>query len=275
MASGGGQAAPAKSSSSLQIDLDAFGRRLRLLFDSWRKNNEETDGGGFWHGVHVWAVATPLPTEDMRYLKSSSLQIWLLGYEFPETVFVLVQQQGEDAVASKGELHVICSSKKASHLEAVKEVCEEKSGITMHLHPKAKSDDGSVQMGRVLDRAKEVAETAAAKSGKSARIGILPKEPIEGPLMTKWMDMIGSSGLETVDVASALGDVLAVKDEGEIVNVKKAAFLSAQALKVRNEERRHSQLAVQLLTCKGSRASFYSLEILSCTIGDLHIYAVL
>ena len=233
MASGGGQAPPAKSSSSLQIDLDAFGRRLRLLFDSWRKSNEESDGSGFWHGVHVWAVATPLPTEDMRYLKSSSLQIWLLGYEFPETVFVLVQPQGEDAEAGKGELHVICSSKKASHLEAVKAVCEQKSGgISMHLHPKAKSDDGSVQMGRVLDRAKEAAEAAAAKSGKSARIGILPKEPIEGPLMTKWMDLVGSSGLETVDVASALGDVLAVKDEGEIVNVKKAAFLSAQALKV-------------------------------------------
>lgn len=46
-----------------------------------------------------------------------------------------------------------------------------------------------------------------------------------------WSAALSDSGLPTVDVASALADLLSVKDENEIINVKKAAFMTASVMK--------------------------------------------
>ncbi|CAI5939892.1 unnamed protein product [Closterium sp. NIES-64] len=225
--------------SGLQLDLDTFGRRLKLLYDSWRKDESRS-----WGNTSAFAVATPPASEDMRYLKSSALQIWLLGYEFPETVivFLLGGGVGGEGGGSGGAVHVVCSQKKAQHLEAVRRVCAEKSGgVEMVLHPKPRSEDGSSQMAQVIDAIR--ASGAGLAGGGPVRLGVLAKEAPEGAIMEKWAAAVeaaagggeggesGGEGLETVDVGPALGDVLAVKDEGEVINIKKAAFLSAQALK--------------------------------------------
>ncbi|CAI7763298.1 unnamed protein product [Closterium sp. NIES-54] len=225
--------------SGLQLDLDTFGRRLKLLYDSWRKDESRS-----WGNTSAFAVATPPASEDMRYLKSSALQIWLLGYEFPETVmvFLLGGGAGGEGGGSGGAVHVVCSQKKAQHLEAVRRVCAEKSGgVEMVLHPKPRSEDGSSQMAQVIDAIR--ASGAGSAGGGPVRLGVLAKEAPEGAIMEKWAAAVeaaagggeggesGGEGLETVDVGPALGDVLAVKDEGEVINIKKAAFLSAQALK--------------------------------------------
>lgn len=39
------------------------------------------------------------------------------------------------------------------------------------------------------------------------------------------------SGLSTVDVGNALADLLSVKDDNEVTNVKKAAFMTASVMK--------------------------------------------
>ncbi|GJP56969.1 hypothetical protein CLOM_g16021 [Closterium sp. NIES-68] len=225
--------------SGLQLDLDAFGRRLKHLYDSWRKDESRS-----WGNTSAFAVATPPPSEDMRYLKSSALQIWLLGYEFPETVMVFLQGggaggEGGGSGGSGGVVHVVCSQKKAQHLEAVRRVCAEKSGgIEMVLHPKPRSEDGSSQMAQVISAIR--ASGAGSAGGGPVRLGVLAKEAPEGAVMEKWAAAVaaaasggegGEGAVETVDVGPALGDVLAVKDDGEVINVKKAAFLSAQALK--------------------------------------------
>ena len=46
-----------------------------------------------------------------------------------------------------------------------------------------------------------------------------------------WSAALSESGLPTTDVASALADLLSVKDENEIINVKKAAFMTASVMK--------------------------------------------
>lgn len=109
MADGG---AP-KASKSPQFDIDTFARRLRALYDSWQRDRSTS-----WNGASAFAVATPPPSDDMRYLKSTTLQIWLLGYEFPETVVLFLPKA----------VHVICSSKKATYLVEVQKACQSKAG---------------------------------------------------------------------------------------------------------------------------------------------------
>lgn len=52
----------------------------------------------------------------------------------------------------------------------------------------------------------------------------------EGPVAALWLQKLAESGLKTVDVAPGLADAMAVKDEEEVKNVKKAAFLISSAM---------------------------------------------
>lgn len=198
----------------LEIDLETFGRRLQLFYTSWRDNFEE-----LWGSANSIAIVAPPPSEDLRYLKSSALHTWLLSYEFPDTIMVFTR-------GSEGGkyCHVLCSVKKASHLEEVRKACKGLSGVEMVLHPKEKKEDGSVQIGKLLEAGRKA-------GGSSAKIGLLTKEPTEGPMMEKWEELLGSSELERVDVANGFSDLFAIKDDSEITNIKKAAFLSASVLK--------------------------------------------
>lgn len=60
---------------------------------------------------------------------------------------------------------------------------------------------------------------------------ILQDKP-EGKLTDFWSAALSESGLPTTDVAMALADLLSVKDENEIINVKKAAFMTASVMKL-------------------------------------------
>ena len=86
----------------VQINLELYGKRLKALNGNWKEYKKE-----IWGSADALAVVTPPASEDLRYLKSSALHIWLLGYEFPETVMVF----------TPGALHFVCGSKKASYLE--------------------------------------------------------------------------------------------------------------------------------------------------------------
>ncbi|GMI65433.1 global transcription factor C [Hibiscus trionum] len=119
-------------------------------------------------------LATPPLSEDLRYLKSSALDIWLLGYEFPETIIIFTKKQ----------IYFLCNQKKASFLEVVKKSAKEAVRADVVIHVKAKSDDGVALMDAIL---------------KSIRL---------------------------TDVTNGLSDLFAVKDKEEVMNVKKAAYLS-------------------------------------------------
>lgn len=46
-----------------------------------------------------------------------------------------------------------------------------------------------------------------------------------------WTAALEKSGMSTVDVGNALADLLSVKDDNEVTNVKKAAFMTASVMK--------------------------------------------
>ncbi|KAL9259809.1 FACT complex subunit SPT16-like protein [Drosera capensis] len=192
---------------SYQIDLENFAKRLKALYGNWKENK-----GELWGNCDAFAVATPPASEDLRYLKSSALQIWLLGYEFPETIMVFARKQ----------LHFLCSAKKASLIEVVRKSAKEAVGAEVVIHVKGKGEDGSVQMDAVL---------RAVREGKGSLLGYLAKEAPEGALLELWSGKIKDCGMEVADVTNGLSDLFAVKDVEEQKNVRKAAFLTASVMK--------------------------------------------
>ncbi|KAA8536705.1 hypothetical protein F0562_029183 [Nyssa sinensis] len=213
---GNGSAAngrPTVAGNAYAIDLDAFSKRLKALYSNWNEHKSE-----LWGSSDVLAVVTPPASEDLRYLKSSALNIWLLGYEFPETIMVFMNKQ----------IHFLCSQKKASLLEVVKRSAKEAVGVDVVLHVKAKSDDGTTQMDAIL---RAVHALSKSGGGDNPVVGYIAREAPEGNLLETWAEKLKNSSLQLSDITNGLSDLFAVKDNGEITNVKKAAFLSASAMK--------------------------------------------
>ncbi|CAH9083048.1 unnamed protein product [Cuscuta epithymum] len=196
------------SGGGYNIDLDTFSRRLMALYAHWREHRDD-----IWGSSDVLAIATPPPSEDLRYLKSSAMNIWLLGYEFPETIMIFGEKQ----------IHFLCSQKKASLLEVVSETVQEAVGADIVMHVKAKSEDGTTQMDTILH--------SISTQHKTPVIGYIAREAPEGKLIETWTDKLKKSGLQLGDITHGISYILAVKDQNEIINVKKAAYLTASTLK--------------------------------------------
>ncbi|KAE9446641.1 hypothetical protein C3L33_21408, partial [Rhododendron williamsianum] len=195
--------------SAYTINLVGFSTRLKALYSNWREHKAE-----FWGSSDVLAVATPPASEDLRYLKSSALNIWLLGYEFPDTIMIFMNKQ----------IHFLCSQKKASLLEAVKKAAVEAVGVEVVMHVKARNDDGTAQMDSIL-----LAIRAQSKSDPI--VGYIAREAPEGILLETWAEKLKNSNLQLADITNGFSDLFAVKDHDEVTNVKKAAFLTASVMK--------------------------------------------
>lgn len=196
------------STNPYQINLENFSKRLKALYSNWRENKSD-----LWGDSEALAIATPPASEDLRYLKSSALNIWLLGYEFPETVMVFTRKQ----------IHFLCSQKKASLLEVVKKAAKEAVGVDVLMHVKGKNEDGSSQMETIVKSVRSMEDEPV--------IGYLSKEAPEGKLLEMWVEKLKNSEMKLSDITNGLSDLFAKKDSEELVNVKKAAFLTASVMK--------------------------------------------
>uniref|UniRef100_A0A0D6QWA7 FACT complex subunit n=1 Tax=Araucaria cunninghamii TaxID=56994 RepID=A0A0D6QWA7_ARACU len=205
--------AAAKSSGGgggYEINVETFVKRVKALYDHWKEHKQE-----FWGNSNAITVAAPPPSEDLRYLKSSALNIWLLGYEFPETLMLFMANR----------IHFLCSQKKASLLEVLKKPAKSSLGIDIVIHVKARNDSGAAQMEKMCEDVR-----AECRSGVPV-VGWIAKEAPEGQLIEAWAEKLKGSGFQLVDVGAGFSEIFAVKDEMEITNIKKAAFLSASVLK--------------------------------------------
>ncbi|KAI4310916.1 hypothetical protein MLD38_035861 [Melastoma candidum] len=205
--------ASARGLPSYSIQLDNFTKRLKALYAHWSKNRSE-----LWGGCDVLAVATPPASEDLRYLKSSALNIWLLGYEFPETIMVFMKKQ----------IHFLCSPKKASLLEVIKSSAKEAVGADVVMHVKAKGDDGSSSMEDILSAVRALCR---GSSDQLPVIGHIAREVPEGKLLEKWSEQLKNAKFQLSDVSNGLSDLFAVKDASELLCVKKASHLTANVMK--------------------------------------------
>lgn len=168
-------------SMSVTLDVERFSRRLKALYASWRE-----DGG--WGNAKAVAIVTGTAAEAIRYLKSSSLHLWLLGYEFtgkdaaarlasmaastvPHSLLtppcVAVPCCADTVlVFTPTEVHALAGSKKTDILSQLQTACQD-AGLSLQLHTKPKKEDGTQQMQELLDVLKGCATPAL--------IGTLPK----------------------------------------------------------------------------------------------------
>jgi nucleosome binding factor SPN SPT16 subunit len=204
-----GKVQPA-GSGSYTINLENFSRRLKVFYDHWEEHKSD-----LWVSSDAIAVATPPSSEDLRYLKSSALNIWLLGYEFPETIIVFMHKQ----------IHFLCSQKKAKLIGTIKKAANEAVGADIVLHVKPKNGDGADLMDDILHDVRN-----QSKSDNPV-VGRILKETPEGKLLETWSDKLSGSSVQLTDVTNGFSELFAVKDSTEITCVKKAAYLTSSVLK--------------------------------------------
>ncbi|ONK78791.1 uncharacterized protein A4U43_C02F22470 [Asparagus officinalis] len=190
------------------INLESFSKRLKLFYTHWEEHKSDA-----WGASDAMTIATPPPSEDLRYLKSSALNIWLLGYEFPETIMVFMSKQ----------IHFLCSQKKASLLETIRKSAKEAVGADVVIRVKAKNDDGSTSMEQLLGAIRSQSEDSV--------VGYIAKEVPEGKLLETWSEKLAGSGLNLTDVTNGFSELFAVKDATELTCVKKAAHLTSSVFK--------------------------------------------
>lgn len=193
--------------SAYTINLENFAKRLKLFYSHWDDNNDD-----MWGSCEAIAIATPPPSEDLRYLKSSALNIWLLGYEFPDTIMVFM----------KKEIHFLCSQKKASLLEVLKKPSKEAVGAEIVIHVKPRNDDGTGFMEKIFGAARAYTNS----------FGYIAREAPEGNLLETWDEKLKNAGFQLADVTNGFSDLFAVKDNTEITNIKKAAYLTSSVMKL-------------------------------------------
>nr|CAN64799.1 hypothetical protein VITISV_017318 [Vitis vinifera] len=199
------------AASPYAINLDNFTKRLKTLYSHWKEHSSD-----LWGSSDALAIATPPASDDLRYLKSSALNIWLLGYEFPETIMVFMKKQ----------IHFLCSQKKASLLEVVRKSAKEAVGVEVVMHVKAKSDDGTGLMDAIFR-----AVRANSSSHDTPVVGHIGREAPEGKLLEMWTEKLKNADFQLSDITNGFSDLFAMKDSTELTNVKKAAFLTSSVMK--------------------------------------------
>ncbi|THU73750.1 hypothetical protein C4D60_Mb04t26150 [Musa balbisiana] len=201
---------PASAAGAYTINLENFSKRLKGFYTHWSEHKSD-----LWGSTDAIAIATPPTSEDLRYLKSSALNIWLLGYEFPETIMVFMNKQ----------IHFLCSQKKANLLGTIKKSAQEAVGADLVIHVKAKNIDGASLMEEVIH-----AVHVQSKS-ESPIVGYISKEAPEGKLLESWAEKLGSSTLQLTDVTNGFSELFSVKDVTELTCIRKAAYLTSSVMK--------------------------------------------
>lgn len=207
---GSSKSASSGASGAYTINLENFSKRLKVFYTHWKEQKAD-----LWGASDAIAIATPPTSEDLRYLKSSAMNIWLLGYEFPETIMVFMNRQ----------IHFLCSQKKATLLESIKKSAKDAVGADVVMHVKARNDDGISSMEEIFDAVRSQAKV------DSPVIGYIAKETPEGKLLETWSEKLNGSSLQLSDVTNGFSELFAVKDATELTCVRKAAYLTSSVMK--------------------------------------------
>lgn len=192
--------------ADIQIYAERFYSRLERLIAHWTAHKSTLYGG-----ADALCIPFGASSEENTYSKSAAMHLFLMGYEFSDTIIVI----------TKNSFYFMSSAKKVGYMETA--VAGKSTTITAHFLTKVKDD------GQNRESFHNMLGVIRKAGGK--KLGSLYKATYEGPFIPAWHDVIEVGSLEKVEVASAYGLFLSVKDDVELESCKRAAVLSNKVMK--------------------------------------------
>ncbi|KAF2000156.1 SPT16-domain-containing protein [Amniculicola lignicola CBS 123094] len=187
------------------IDKQLFHERLNGFMTKWKA--DKRSGDQIFGGATSAVVLVGKASEPGSYLKPAAFQLWLLGYEFPATLFVLTPDL----------LQVVTTKKKASYLEPLKG-----GKVPIEILVRGKdAEENKKQFQSCLDTIKN--------AGK--KVAVLKKDSAAGPFAEEWRTAFSGADIKEdsqVDLAPILSNAaLSIKDGQEMRNMRDAARASS------------------------------------------------
>ncbi|KAI9699299.1 MAG: FACT complex subunit spt16 [Candelina mexicana] len=184
----------------IRIDKETFENRLSQFLSAWKA--DKRSGETLFGGVGSIVILMGKTEETAAFQKNNAMHFWLLGYEFPATLFLFTTDM----------LYIVTTAKKAKHLEPLK-------GGKIPIETLIRGKDAE-QNAKLFERCTEIIKL----SGK--KVGLLSKDLSSGPFVEEWKKSFGdiSKDVEEVDIAPALSTAaFSVKDENELRAMRNAS----------------------------------------------------
>ncbi|KAI2474619.1 FACT complex protein [Pyrenophora tritici-repentis] len=187
------------------IDKALFHERLNNLVTKWKA--DKRSGDQVFQGASSIATLVGKASEPGIYQKPAAFQLWLLGYEFPATLFVLTPDL----------VQIVTTKKKAAYLEPLKG-----GKVPVEILVRGKdADENKKQFQTCIDTIK--------KAGK--KVAILKKDNANNAFANEWkaaFDEAGFKDEDQIELAPILSNAaLSVKDEKELRTIRDAARASS------------------------------------------------
>ncbi|KAF2192426.1 SPT16-domain-containing protein [Zopfia rhizophila CBS 207.26] len=187
------------------IDKQLFHERLNNFVTKWKA--DKRSGDTIFNGAGSIASVVGKASDPSLYLKPAAFQLWLLGYEFPATLFVLTPDL----------VQIVTTKKKASYLEPLKG-----GKVPVEILVRGKdAEENKKQFQSCLDTIK--------KAGK--KVAVMKKDNAAGGFADEWKAAFKEADIkeeDQVDLASILSNAaLAIKDEKELRIIRDASRASS------------------------------------------------
>lgn len=187
------------SMSGVSIETDRFFERVKRLGEHMAAHK-----GDLYDGSESLCIPLGSSDESVPYSKSASMHLYLLGYEFPNSLMLV----------KKGHFYFMATPEKCEYL---------KSSIL------AKQDENPDTKVHLLERTKDSGQNrelmhellGAVRKNNGSKIASLFKTDYQGKFIPEWMEMVKGSGLDMVEASPALSHLLSTKDESELVSAHK------------------------------------------------------